>query len=131
MFEKNNILEARIKYTADLKTIIPRVFYEDSPPDGTTYPFVVFEFVDTNADGASTEIFDLYIDGWDDDSDTTVLETLMFNINNLIDKKTYEVSESTLSFRAELDKKQNIKDAEVSLKHKQYRYSLKTIQRRT
>jgi|LGVE01.1.fsa_nt_gb hypothetical protein len=131
MFIVNNIIEMRKAYTADLKTIIDRVFYEDSPPDGTIYPFIVYELIDSTPDGANTEIFDLYINGWDQSSDTTILETLMFNINNLIDKKTYVIDETTLSFRAELNKKLNIKDVDVTLKRREYRYTVNSIQRRT
>jgi len=131
MFAVNNIIEIRKALMADIKIIAARVFYEDSPPTATTYPFAVFELFDSTADGANTEVFDLYINGWDQSSDTTILETMMFNINNLIDKKTYEIDSTTLSFRAELNKKLNIKDDDVTLSRREYRYTVNAIQRRT
>jgi GH43 family beta-xylosidase len=47
------------------------------------------------------------------------------------DKKTYEIDGSTLSFRAELNKKLNIKDDDVTLSRREYRYTVNAIQRRT
>jgi len=131
MFLTNNVTEIRKAYQTAFKTITPRVFYDDSPPDTTAYPFVVFELFDSTSDGSATEIFDMYVDGWDDSSDTTILEGIMFGLTNLIDKKLYEVVGSTLSFRAELEKKQLIRDSDVRLKHRQYRFTVRSIQRRT
>lgn len=130
MFEKNNVIEIRKKILIDLKTLISNVYYEDSPAETADYPFLVFELVDSQADGASTEIFDLYINGWDDSTDTTALETLMFDANNLIDQKVYNVDGSTLSFRPVLERKQNLNDSESRLKRREYRYLVRTIQRR-
>lgn len=133
MFDVDNVTEIRKYMMATLKTILEvgdRVYYEDSPPDGTTYPFIVVELFDSNADGASTEVFDMYINGWDNVSDTTVLESIMYQVNQLIDDTVHEVSGTSLSFRAVLDKKRIIRDADVRLKRREYRYSVRSIQRR-
>jgi hypothetical protein len=131
MFNVNNVTEIRKAYQAAIKTVVDRVFYDDSPPDTTPYPFVVFELFDSTADGSATEVFDLYIDGWDNDSDTTVLEGIMFDITNLIDKQLYSDVSGELSFRAELEKKMLIRDPDVQLKHRQYRFTVRSIQRRS
>lgn len=130
MTDVNNVVEIRKALLLDVKaSVTPNVYYEDAPVDAT-YPYLILSLIDSNYDGASTEVFDLYVNGWDDDSDTTALETLMYNLNELINDKVYPTPGTSFSFRSVLDKKLTINDPDSLLKRREYRYSVRAIQRR-
>ena len=128
-FLKNNVLELRAALDSDITDLGYAVYYEDAPTDGP-YPYLVIELTDSIPDGANTEIFLMYINGWDIGPDTTPLENMMFALNNRIDKKTYLVPGSTLSMRPELDNKLSLNDPDVTLKRREYRYQVRTMQAR-
>ena len=56
-----------------------RVYFEE-PPKKPTYPYVVYDLPNSVDDG-SLENFVLDVDGWDDNQDTTALETIMAAID--------------------------------------------------
>lgn len=70
-----------------LKTKHSRVYFQIAP-DNATYPFVVFELPNSMDDG-SMERFILDIDIWDDESDTTTLESIAGEIDKGLHRSTY------------------------------------------
>lgn len=128
-FLKNNVVEALSALIADIDSLGYQAYGEDAPTEAE-YPYVVIENINSDADGANTEVFVLYVTGWGDTPDSLPLEEMMFKINNQIDKKVYIVPGSSLSIRVELDSKLPFNDPDVELKRREYRYQVRTIQRR-
>ena len=58
-----------------LKSVHPRVHYHRADPNGA-YPRLVFD-LPTSFDDGNFEIFQLEVDGWDNNPDTSALEDLM------------------------------------------------------
>lgn len=133
-FLKNNILELRAALIADIDALGYPAYYEDAPTgdimNPITYPYAVIDLPGSTPDGANTEVVLMYINGWDNSPDTIPLDTMMFNINNLIEKKTYLVAGSSLSMRPELEGKLSLNDPDVDLKRREYRYQVRTMQAR-
>ena len=124
------IIDIRIALQNVLKTIpnISKAYYEDAPDDAV-YPYLVYELNSSDADGSSTEVFSLYINVWDNKSNTTILETIMDDINDTIDNVVIDAN--NISIRALLDTRLNINDSsDARLKRREYRYSLRTIRNR-
>lgn len=122
----NDIIEARKAITTTISTVHPRVYYENRPQN-PEYPYVVFNFPNSNYDGANTGNLVLEVDGWDKSKTSTVLETLMYNVNATLDRKC--VSE-TVGIVIYLDSKLSIPDDDASIIRRKYTYQLKTIQGR-
>lgn len=128
-FQKDNVVESKAAIIADIDSLGYQAYGEDAPTEAV-YPYVVLDMMNSDADGANTEIFILYINGWSEGSNSLPLDEMMFNINNRIDQKVYTVPGSSLSMRVVLDNKLAVNDPDVELKHRVYRYQIRTIQGR-
>jgi hypothetical protein len=78
-------------------------------------------------DGANTGSIILEVDGWDKAKTSTALETLMYNVNAVIDRKTVN---GTVGIVVYLDSKLSIPDPDTSIIRRKYNYNLKTMQGR-
>jgi hypothetical protein len=105
-----------------------KVYYEGAPEDAA-YPYLIYSLTDSDADGANTEVFQLYINGWDLSDSTTVIENMMVNLNEKLDKVM--IRTTSCSFRAELDNRLTIDDtSDARIKRREYRYALRVISTR-
>lgn len=149
----NDIIEARQAIQTALLTAHPRIYYENAPSNAV-YPFIVFNFPNSVYDGANTGSIVLEVDGWDKSKTSTNLETLMYNVNAVLDRKTVNVDLQNLTWeQAEktwffanfpwngqqtqslgivvyLDSKLSIPDTDTTIIRRKYSYNLKTIQGR-
>jgi hypothetical protein len=75
------VIEIRKAIQSYLKSKHPRVYFQDAPKNAV-YPYLVYDLSNSVDDG-SMENFTLDVDGWDtpDAGDTTVLETLMSDVD--------------------------------------------------
>jgi len=122
----NDIIEARKAIQSALLEVSPRVYYENAPLTAT-YPYLVFNLPNSLYDGANTGNLILEVDGWDKTQSSTALETLMYNVNAKLDRKTVNGSVALIFY---LDSKLSIPDDDASIIRRKYNYQLKTIQRR-
>lgn len=125
-----DMVDLRTGLVAELNKVAlaTKVYHEDAPADAA-YPYVIYLLTDSNADGANTEVFQLYINGWDKGPDTTAVENLMNQVNAVLDKVM--ISTASCSFRAELDNRLTIReDSDALINRREYRYALRVISTR-
>ena len=116
-----------IRLRTALKTFLitkhARVYFQAAPKDAT-YPYIVFHLPDILDDGEYQEQVLAEIDGWDlpADGDTTVLETLMANINS-INKSVLTATDMRAVFF--LERKLSPPDDDPRIKRRKYIYLVK------
>ena len=105
-------------------TIHPRVYFQRAPSTAV-FPYLVFDF-QLYPDGEGYELCTLAIDGWDNNPDTTALETLMSLVKSL-DKKTLTNDEQSVTFY--LENMLPLTDDDESIRRRQYNFSGKLFRR--
>lgn len=120
-----------------LKTLHPRVYFQDAPKDAP-FPYIVYS-VSMYPDGEGFERVVLDIDGWDsnNNNDATVIENLMQKVNGYIgadgeiiqglDKKTLTTDNMSVVFY--LDSKLPVEDTDKRIKRRKYSYTGKLYNR--
>jgi hypothetical protein len=103
----------------------PRVHYEVAPDDAV-YPYLVYDLPNSNDDG-SLEQFVLDVDGWDypANGDTTVLETLMDDVDKQLHRKTTVINKE-LSMTFYRENRLPLKDDDSRIRRRKYVYQIRT-----
>ena len=101
-----------------LKAIHTSVYYERAPSTAV-YPYLVFS-CQLYPDGEGFELCTLAIDGWDNNTDTTALETLMSSVK-LLDKATITNAEMSGAFY--LENMIPLVDNDESIRRRQYNFA--------
>ena len=111
-----------------LKSIHPRVYFQDAPDDAQ-FPYLTYDFTQITNDGEEFETVALDIDGWDmpADGDTTALETLMQTVNDALNKKTLTAEGLAVTFY--LDRKIPLRDDNPAIKRRKYIYEARLFGR--
>lgn len=111
-----------------LKSIHPRVYFQDAPDDAQ-FPYLTYDFTQIVNDGEEFETVALDIDGWDmpANGDTTALETLMQNVNDLLNKKTLTAEGLAVTFY--LDRKIPLRDDNKNIRRRKYIYEARLFGR--
>lgn len=91
-------IELRKDIIGLLKRVCNGVFYRRAT-DKTPYPYIVISINDI----AEAKV--LTIDYWDNDSDTSVIETLADNIESVLDKQTITNDNHSITFYSNEDRK--------------------------
>ena len=104
-----------------LESITPNVFYGTADKDAK-YPFVVFDLTNSTDDGVM-ERFILEIDGWDNNKDTTDLETMMSKIDKGLHRRTVVIDDIFLTFYRE--NRLTVHDDNPNLRRRQYVYQIR------
>ena len=120
------MIELRTIIQGQLKSVHPRVYFQMAP-ETATFPYLVYDIVSINDNGESFQLVTLDVDGWDNSADTTALETLMKNVNQTLNKKTFVSGNSTVTFY--LENKLPLKDEEVMIKRRKYTYQGRLFER--
>lgn len=81
------IIELKIELSTLIKAVHAQVYYEEAP-DNAVYPYVVFELSNSINTNLGYEQFVLDVDGWDNKTDTTALETMMHKIDVALHRHT-------------------------------------------
>jgi hypothetical protein len=117
-----------IDIRTQLYTILSNIattYYENAPLDAT-YPYLVYNLEDSQFDGANTEIFQLYINGWDKSDSSAALEGIMQSVQDAINNKV--INGTKVSMHCILDSRLNIdEESDDRLKRREYRYGLRVI----
>ena len=120
------MLDLRKAINAYLKTIHPRIYFQQAP-ELTTFPYLVYDFQNINDDGESQEIAVVDVDGWDINPDTTELETLMGSVNAVLNKSTLTSGDLTATFY--LDTKIPLTDDDPTIHRRKYIYQAKLFRK--
>lgn len=111
-----------------LKSIHPRVYFQDAPDDAQ-FPYLTYDFTQITNDGEEFETVALDIDGWDMPvgGDTTALENLMESVNDALNKKTLTAEGLAITFY--LDRKIPLRDDNPAIKRRKYIYEARLFGR--
>lgn len=122
------MIELRKTLQAHLKTIHPRIYFQQAP-DTATFPYLVYNMPSLYDDGEGHQLITLDIDGWDapSDGDTTALETLMAEVNTGMNKKTFVTDTFSVTFY--LETKLPLVDDDPRIKRRKYVYQGRLFER--
>ncbi len=122
------MIELRSKLTDSLKSLHPRVFFQLAPDDAI-FPYLVFDFSNSVADGEFLENFVVDIDGWDRPAsgNTYALEILMQTVNETLNKKSIVTENIAVTFY--LENRLSLQDDDKSIKRRKYIYQAKLFER--
>jgi hypothetical protein len=122
----NKQIEIRTAIKILLDAVASRVYY-NLAPDNATMPYVVFDLSNAVTDG-SLETSVLDVDVWDDSMDTTVLETLVGNIDDAINKRHVLIPDK-IAFGIYRETRMNVEDTEKSVKRRKYVYQIRVYEK--
>jgi hypothetical protein len=111
-----------------LKSIHPRVYFQDAPDDAQ-FPYLTYDFTQITNDGEEFETVALDVDGWDMPAggDTTALENLMESVNDALNKKTLTAEGLAVTFY--LDRKIPLLDDNKNIRRRKYIYEARLFGR--
>lgn len=118
---REEILRSFLKEKFD--EITTENFYE-AAPSTTVYPFLTYLLEDSFDDGL-IEVFNLVIDGWDDNSDTTNLVRLMSDVDNLFQR--LKGSADGLFFSFYRSNRRTLTDPDKRLRRRQLEFEVKVM----
>jgi hypothetical protein len=121
----SKILQLRQAITLALLSAHPRVYFEDAPRDAV-FPYVVYSLVNSIDDG-SMENFMMDVDGWDNRTDTTQLETIMHAVDQALHRKTIMITSDT-SLTMYRENRLVLNDEDERIKRRKYKYQVRTHQ---
>ena len=121
------IIELRTAIQALLETLHARVYFHDVPDDATM-PYLVFD-LPNSIDSGALENFVLDVDGWDANSDTTALETMMGTVDDGLHKKTILVTYK-IGIILYRENRLGGEDDDVRIKRRKYIYQARTYQKK-
>lgn len=118
--------ELRTIIQGQLKAIHSKVYFQ-SAPTTAAFPYLVYDIVNIYDGGEGHQIVTLDVDGWDNQEDTTALETLMKSLNTGINKKTAVEGNTTVVFY--LESRTTITDDDPSIKRRKNTYQGRLFER--
>jgi hypothetical protein len=127
-----NTIELKKMIDTFLKTKASRVYPLDAVPSNAKIPYTTFHLTSSFTDeNQKLEVFTLLIDNWDNNPDTTALETVTGNIDGNGDKvaatglhnKKYFVS-GTLQTCFYREARLELEDEDPAIRRRQLRYEV-------
>ncbi len=119
MIELKNLIES------NLKAVHAKVYYQKAP-DNAVCPYLVYELPTSyfyEYDGTLT----LDIDGWDDEYDTTTLETLMAAVNAKFNR--LQLLSDNLGAVFYLENKMSLREDDKRINRRKYIYQVRLFER--
>ena len=114
-----------------LKSVHPRVHYHRADPNGA-YPRLVFD-LPTSFDDGNFEIFQLEVDGWDNNPDTSALEDLMAavdgdgDLDNPTGLNKRTIDADNLTAQVYREQRLSVPDDDPRIRHRQYTYQVRVF----
>jgi hypothetical protein len=115
---------------------LPVKLYYQKAPENATLPYLTFDIVNSTDDG-TLERFVLDVDGWDNKENTTALETLMYDIDFMLHRRTIFIQdtnnvyipEQQLAITFYRENRLTFDEQEKRLNHRRYIYQIRTHER--
>ena len=82
------MIELRDVLKSELKSILPAVFFQHAGSK-TPFPYIVYNFLPSRMVDEGTEVFLMDVDVWDNQTDTTAIETIAQQIWSKFNRFTY------------------------------------------
>lgn len=120
------MINLRTQLNKTLKTIHPRVYFQTAP-DTATFPYVVYDLPNSFSN-EEQEIFNLDVDIWDNNTDTTELETLSSTIWKSLNK--YRYIDENIQFSIYRMNRLSLKDDDVRIKRRKLIFQLRYYDRK-
>lgn len=117
------VIELRKIILASLKAKHPRVYFQAAPADAV-FPYLVYDLPNSFDDG-SMENFTLDVDGWDNVSDTTALETLMDGVDKELHRKTVIIA-GQISATFYREHRLPLTDDDPNIRRRKYVFQVRT-----
>lgn len=119
------VIEIRKALQSLLLSIHDEVYYEEAP-DNAVYPYIVYNLADSN-DEDSVEQIMLEVDAWDTpiNNNTIPLETLVGNVDNLLNRKI--ISVKGVFFSIYRENRRNVPDSDKRIRRRQYEYQIRVM----
>ena len=127
-----NTIELKKMIYTFLKTKASRVYPDDAVPENAVLPYTTYHLTSSFTDeNQKLEIFTLIVDNWDNNSDTTALETVTGNIDGDghvsaatgLHRKKYYVS-GTLQVCVYREARLEIEDEDPAIRRRELRYEV-------
>jgi hypothetical protein len=90
------MIESRTLVNTRLKTVHPRAYFLRAP-DKAVFPYVIYDIEITDIEDG-VKLLTLDIDGWDNNPDTSVLETLMESVHASFKNETFITDKMVITF---------------------------------
>lgn len=119
------MIELRTIAQTQLKTVHSKVYFQ-AAPETATFPYLVYDLRVYDS-GERHQLVTLDVDGWDNATDTTALETLMANINKRLNKLTVTTENIVVTFY--LENKIALVDDDPRIKRRKYIYQGRLYER--
>ena len=103
---------------------IGNVHYEHAP-ESATYPYLIFN-LPNSIDSGTLEQFVLDVDGWDDDTNTTTLEALMYAADQALHRKS--IISGDLGLRIYRENRLVLDEKESRLRRRKYIYQIRVYE---
>lgn len=127
-----NTIELKKMITTFLKTKATRVYPYDAVPDNAALPYTTYRLTTSYTDeNQKLEVFTLLVDNWDNNPDTTALETVTGSIDGngdkvsatgLHNKKYFASGKLQACFYRE--NRLEIEDEDPNIRRRQLRYEV-------
>jgi hypothetical protein len=119
------MLELRKAIQSNLKAIHPRLFFLRAP-EKSIFPYLVYTIEITNIED-NLQLVTLDVDGWDDNSDTIPLETLMEAVKQTFNKQI--IINDKLAMFLDLDRRLTLTDTDPRLNRRKYIFNGRLYER--
>jgi hypothetical protein len=122
---KKQMINIRKVIQAHLKTIHPQLHFMQAP-ESAKFPYLVYQIEITNL-GDDLQMVTLDVDGWDNKSDTTELETIMDKVKQSLNKQIMITPK--LAVFLDLDRRLTLTDSDPRLNRRKYIFNGRLYER--
>jgi hypothetical protein len=120
----NKVTAIRVAISATLAAVHGQVHYEHAP-NNATYPYLVYN-LPYSLDSGTLEQFTLDVDGWDNDTDTTALEDMMYKADQALHRTSVIVDNLALIIYR--DNRLILDEKESRLRRRKYVYQIRAYE---
>lgn len=119
------VIEMRKALQALLLTAHDEVYYEEAP-DGATYPYIVYNLIDSTDDGSLEQVM-LEVDGWDApiSGNTIPLEEMMGNVDNVLHRA--KIYSENVFFSIYRETRRNVPEPDSRLRHRYLEFQIRLM----
>jgi hypothetical protein len=122
---KKQMINIRKAIQAHLKSIHPQLYFMQAP-ESAKFPYLVYQIEITNL-GDDLQMVTFDVDGWDNNSDTTELETIMDKVKQSLNKQIMITPK--LAVFLDLDRRLTLTDTDPRINRRKYIFNGRLYER--